>query len=480
MAIDSPLDLSLDRVSEAAEDLRIALGAENVHFDGPVLERAALATVPNARRPVAVVFPGRTAELQAVMRIAQRHRVPVWPVSSGRNWGYGSGTPVHHGAIVINLSRLNRIIEVNAELAYAVVEPGVTYRALRAHLEQHHPELWCDCTDGPPDGSVIGNALDRGIGVTHYADHFATLCGLEVVLPDGSLVRTGGGPSDCETWHLHKWGVGAYTEGLFSQSNMGVVTRAGVWLMPKPEAFVSFTFDLADPSKLPMLIDTVRDLALRGVLSSAGHVINDIVTLSVLTQYPAHLIDGHSRLPDALRTELCDRYRVPSWSFGGGLQGSRVQVRAARAGMRAALAPLGKLEFIDDRKVSLVRALLRIADMPRWQNVAAWLAKAVTGRSIEIIAAAPHIHSVLQGRPSDYFVRHAYFKSRVPKPDRADPDRDRCGLIWFAPVVPMTGTHVRKVLDLTAPLFVQYGFDHYAALLIQNPRAMIVLMSIFF
>ncbi|MEO7402729.1 MAG: hypothetical protein ABIU95_03570, partial [Burkholderiales bacterium] len=116
----------------------------------------------------------------------------------------------------------------------------------------------------------------------------------------------------------------------------------------------------------------------------------------------------------------------------------------------------------------------------RWQNVAAWLAKAVTGRSIEIIAAAPHIHSVLQGRPSDYFVRHAYFKSRVPKPDRADPDRDRCGLIWFAPVVPMTGTHVHKVLDLTAPLFVQYGFDHYAALLIQNPRAMIVLMSIFF
>ena len=224
----------------------------------------------------------------------------------------------------------------------------------------------------------------------------------------------------------------------------------------------------------------MRNLALGGVLTSAAHFINNVVTLSVLAQYPAHLIDGHSRLPDAMRKEMCDRLGVADWSFGGGLQGSRAHVAASRRAMKSALAPLGKLEFVSDGKVALAAKLLSLAERPALRGIAATVAKAMTGRSLEMIAAAPHIHAVLQGQPSDFFVRHAYFKSRQPKPDRADPDRDRCGLSWFAPVVPMTGDHVKRVLDLTAPLFAQYGFDHYAALLIQNPRAMIVLMSIFF
>ena len=74
----------------------------------------------------------------------------------------------------------------------------------------------------------MGNALERGVGLTPYADHFGHLCGLEVVLADGSIVHTGGGGGPrCKTWHTHKWGTGPYLEGLFSQSNLGIVTRAG-------------------------------------------------------------------------------------------------------------------------------------------------------------------------------------------------------------------------------------------------------------
>ena len=85
-----------------------------------------------------------------------------------------------------------------------------------------------------------------------------------------------------------------------------------------------------------------------------------------------------------------------------------------------------------------------------------------------------------RARPSDFFVRHAYFKSPVPKPDVADPDRDNCGLIWFAPIAPMTGRDIQAILGLCRPLFERYEFDFYAALLTQNARSMIVLMAIFF
>src|SRR6185437_5080963 len=104
----------------------------------------------------------------------------------------------------------------------------------------------------------------------------------------------------------------------------------------------------------------------------------------------------------------------------------------------------------------------------------------MSGKSVELLPVAAHVHSVMQGIPSDYFVRHAYFKSGLPKPEAAHPDRDGCGLIWFAPIAPCTGTHVLAVLDLCRPLFEQYAFDYYAALLMQNSRSIIILMSIFF
>jgi len=474
------IDLDPAVFARAVDEMRSVVGHEHVATDGPDLERASRATIPDPKRPSAIVRPGDAGEVARLVRIAQRLRVPLWPVSQGRNWGYGSGTPVFENTVVMHLGRMNRILDVNEELAYASIEPGVTYRQLRAHLDTNHPALWCDCTDGPPDGSVIGNALDRGLGVTHYADHFGTLCGLEVVLPDGGIFRTGGGPEGCKTWHTHKWGVGPYLEGLFSQSSFGIVTRAGVWLLPRPEAFCSFTFDLARPRDLPVLVDTLRDLSLRSVLQSAFHLINEVVALSVLTQYPPHLLDRHSRLPDDVRDEMCRRLGVAAWNLGGGIQGTRGAVRATKRELRRRLGPLGKLAFLDDRTVGLVA---RLNDWAGRSGAGRWIrstAGRLAGKSPEMLAAAPHIHSVLKGIPSDYFVRHAYFKSRLPKPDVADPDRDDVGLIWFAPIAPMTGSHVDEVIGLCKPLFEKHQFDFYAALLMQNARSMIVLMSIFF
>jgi 4-cresol dehydrogenase (hydroxylating) len=460
--------------------MRRIVGDDYVVEMGPDFERAAKATIPDPKRPAALIRPADSEQVAEVVRTAQRFGVPLWPVSQGRNWGYGSGTPAQDDTIVLHLGRLNRILEVNEDLAYAVIEPGVTYRQLRAYLDEHHPGLWCDTTDGPPDGSVIGNALDRGLGVTHYADHFGTLCGLEVVLPDGQAIRTGGGPEHCKTWHTHKWGVGPYLEGLFSQSSFGVVTKAGVWLMPRPETFVSFTFDLAGPEHLPVLVDTLRQMALAGVVQSAFHLINEIVALSVLSQYPANLVDKCSRLPDATLREMCAKHGVAAWSLGGGIQGTKGAVRETKRQLKRRLGPLGRLVFVDDRVVGLAGAVDRWAGRSNAGRSVAALIGRVTGRSREMLSAAPHVHSVLKGIPSDYFVRHAYFKSRSPKPDIADPDRDDVGLIWFAPIAPMTGRHVSEVIRLCQPLFAQHEFDFYAALLMQNARSMIVLMSIFF
>ena len=92
------------------------------------------------------------------------------------------------------------------------------------------------------------------------------------------------------------------------------------------------------------------------------------------------------------------------------------------------------------------------------------------------------MHAIEKGYPSDHFVKHAYFKARSKKPRDGDinPARDQCGLIWLGPAVPMEGGHVQRFIDLTMPLYERFRLDYTIALMVEGPRSVIALLSIFF
>jgi len=78
------------------------------------------------RVPSAAVAPVSVVQVQAIVRIANAHKIPLWTISTGRNLGYGGSAPAYSGSVVVDLKRMNRIIEVNDKTHYAVVEPGVS------------------------------------------------------------------------------------------------------------------------------------------------------------------------------------------------------------------------------------------------------------------------------------------------------------------------------------------------------------------
>ncbi len=458
--------------------LERAVGPEHVSTGSEETHRFSRCTIPWTSRCGAVVFPGSTSEVVEVLRIANEFRVPVWPYSGGRNWGYGATLATTSGAIVMVLRRMNRIVEVNDELAYAIIEPGVSYRQISEHLRTHGHALWADCIDGTPDGSVVGNALDRGIGETPYGDHFGNLCGLEVVLPTGELIATGGGGAELRTRHVHKWGVGPYIEGLFSQSNLGVVVRAGIWLMPEPECFNSFVFELHEEQHFAAVVDAFRRLSLQGVLSSKLHMINDFVSTTVLTQRKLEAVPQDGPMSDADQAQIRRKYRVAPWSCAGGLYGPKAHVALQRRALKRELGRFGRLLFVSDRKVALLERLVGAA----WQRARLRLAaERVFGASLPVMDSLPHVHRILKGIPTDYFLKHAYYRNRQPRPAQdIDPARDRCGLIWFAPVLPNLGREIRDYLTATRDRFREAGFDFYVAMLMMNPRAVVCLMNINF
>jgi len=471
---------------EAVIEMRAAVGSDHVLVESDALAGHSCDTIPWQRTCSAVVCPGSRDEVCAIVKIAAQHRLPLWTFSKGKNWGYGATMAAQDGAVILILERMNRILEVNEELAYAVIEPGVTYKQLAEHLKSRGIKLWADCTDSTPQGSVLGNALDRGLGHTPYGDHFGNLCGLEVVLGNGEVIQTGAAPPDSPTWHTFKWGTGPYLEGMFSQSNFGIVTQAGIWLMPEPEAFEAVLCEIEQEENLPAVIDSLRRLALAGALRGTAHLINDILCLSMLTQYPHELRQGQQFLSDDVRRELRSRYGIGSWSLTSGLYGTVAEVRANRALIQRELKPHGKLTFIDKRELArlewLIRLVKRTQHLPFVSRLVRLLKYCLIGREpTEVLELVRHAVALLQGVPGEFIVRFAYFKCRQGRPKSdVNPARDGCGLIWFAPVAPLTGKHVNRVLDLCRPVFREHGFDLSVSVIAVNPRSAVVLMEIFY
>jgi len=118
----------------------------------------------------AVIAPRKVTEVQALMKLSNKFGIPVWPFSVGRNVGYGGAAPRVPGSIGLDMGRhMNKVLEVNEPGAYALVEPGVTFADLHAHLVEKKldDKLWIDTPD-LGGGSVLGNTIERGVGYTPY------------------------------------------------------------------------------------------------------------------------------------------------------------------------------------------------------------------------------------------------------------------------------------------------------------------------
>ncbi|MFP4474367.1 MAG: FAD-binding oxidoreductase [Desulfatibacillaceae bacterium] len=147
-------------------------------------------TMP-ASPPDMVVLPGTTEEVRQVVGLANEHGTPVVPMGAGLVL---SGLMrALKGGIVLDMKRMNRVLEVNEAGRYAVVEAGCSEGVLKAHLKRHCPRLKHSLPDAPPAATIAGNVLIHGSGHLSVAAgyHSDMLNGLEVVLPNGEVARTG-------------------------------------------------------------------------------------------------------------------------------------------------------------------------------------------------------------------------------------------------------------------------------------------------
>ncbi len=213
--------------STLARQLTRLLGSKAVSTEAETLRAHAGDKWFASHPPEVVVFARRTDEVSRLLKFAHRRGIPV--TARGAGHGYVGGCVPAHGGIVLSLARMNRIKEINFADAVAVVEPGVITGVLQAEARKRKlfyppdPASLKDCSLGGNIATNAGGPRCLKYGVTrHY------VLGLEVVLADGRVLRTGS--------RTHKNKTGFDLIGMFvgSEGLLGVVTEATLRLLPLP------------------------------------------------------------------------------------------------------------------------------------------------------------------------------------------------------------------------------------------------------
>ncbi|MHB8866200.1 MAG: FAD-binding oxidoreductase [Pirellulaceae bacterium] len=462
--------------SYSADDLKRALaawsqvvGESHVRADDATIAYYARTTLPRGTKPAGIVRPDSTAQVVRIVEIANRYRIPLHPISRGKNWGYGDACASTDGQVIVDLGRMNRITEVNRELAYAVIEPGVTQGQMYEYLRDHDVPLILDVTGAGPDASIIGNTLERGFGHTPYGNHYTHMCGLEVVLRDGRTIHTGyGALQNSQASRVFPWGLGPSIDGLFTQSDLGIVTQMGIWLVPRPEAVEGFAFTVARDEDLERVVEAVRELRLSGVVPSTVHIANDLRVISARRRFPWEATSESTRLPDDLRAEMRREAGIGAWNVMGGLYGTRGQVAAARRAVKRRLRGMAHVHTFSESKIRWARRAIRLLGRTKY------------GQSFdEMVTSAESVYKLLIGQPTSEHLGGVFWGTR-PQTAVDSTDPVTSGSMWLSPVFPLEGTHARRMLDIAEPIWREHGFSLLVTLTAITERAGVAVLSVCF
>lgn len=238
--------------------------------------------------------------------------------------------------MLVDLRRMNRVLEINEESAYAVVEPGVNFFDLYEHLRAGGHPLMMPVTE-LAFGSMVDHVLESGCVLAP--------CGVEVVLADGSLVRTVmGGLPDNRSWHACGQIPAPAVDGLFLQSGFGIVTRMGVWLRPRPERYLSCNVSCRHDRDLEALIDTIRPFLLDGTITNHP-VLSNLISNAARVAGRREWYAGDGVIPEAELERIADETGIGRWNLRFALHGRPGIVQAQLAALAAAFGGIPQSRF---------------------------------------------------------------------------------------------------------------------------------------
>jgi 4-cresol dehydrogenase (hydroxylating) len=405
-----------------------------------------------SRHVLGILSPEDQRDVIEIVKAANRHRVSLYPISRGENVGYGGITPVMNNQFVLNLSRLDRILDFDDVNGEVTVEPGVTQEQLCHFLKEQGGRYWADVTGASPQASILGNTLEAGFGHTPLGDHRHQIVEMEVVLGSGRPIRSGEFPN-----------LGPNISGLFIQSNFGVVTKLRIPLFAAPERVTSYILQFEDDHSFHAAIPSMKRLYQQGAIASLLHIANSTRLLMTRSKFPAEL--DRSRVLTAEHClELLNRGPIKAgmWTAIGGLYGSKREIKLKVKRINRALKRHARVTYLSEQKIA---RLLKICSLPGLKRLN-FIREA--RRALDSIGP---LHGLIRGEPTNMPNENILWRTS---------SREDLGLIWYAPVLPSTPGDVKNFYQISRGIFQKHGFEMPVTLTMINQKQMIAVMNFSF
>lgn len=410
-----------------ATNLIKIFGRSRVVIEDKAIETYGTNIYRATRKIAAVVYPQNVSEIQRLVELANRKNIPLYPVSTGKNWGLGSNLPIEHDHIIVDFKQMNRILRFDKKFGTITIEPGATQEKIASYLKKRRAPFVLNVTGSTKDSSLIGNAVERG--VAHYGCRVPEVMGFNVTLGTGEELKVGGLSvvhSKCKD--TYPYGLGPDLRGLFFQSSFGIITSATLRLRPVCAHTAVVTIEPNRSSSL--LIDRLQQLRTRGVIPPNLHISNKDRRLSVVSPLLAREL-GIS-IPEACK--IASRYIRTDYAASCSLNGDRSEILATFRKINGSLKDVAKVSILFEADLSKPQVGTRGA-----------IRKATRGT---------FLHAC--GVPSDAAIPSLGFgQNEVIK---KDPVASNSGTLFVVPILPFAGSDTKRVLSLVDKVFSKYGF----------------------
>ncbi len=442
------------------------LGAEDILTGDAIRERSFNGTVAQQVDTATLVYLTKNYQIKQLVELSIKNNYIIQPISSGKNWGYGSISLSEElktrELIILDLSRMNKITEVDKSLGLIKLEPGVTQQQLYEYLETKGWDYMTPVTGAGPTCSILSNALERGFGITKSTDHFYALNRMSVIVPNPELWNCSDKQENVtddqfvmrsvinELDHdgvnsfvasTFKWDIGPYLDGLFTQSGLGIVTDATFSLAPKPQYASCFYIKVYNDNKLESCVELINSLLkqFEGPIA-AINLMDKRRVLSMVAANPDPA-KGHKCMSDAEVEDLAIKNDVPAWMLVGSIQGNKQVVRAIKRTIKKKAKFAEQVLFSDSLILSS----------------ALWLAKNTKDSCWgPFLRFKKQLHSlqegidITKGIPRQVALPLAYWRNSDSDGDKSNtlnPDRDKCGLLWYPPLIPMKAEKIKEFVE---------------------------------
>lgn len=392
-------------------------------------------------------------EILTSLKLAKEQNKKLYVYSKGNNWGYGAKSPQKANSIMLSLEKMNKIHSFDNASGIVCLEPGVSYRDLQKRIEEEGDEWLCPVHGGGPNCSVLANVLERGFGITPIEDHFSSLMSLRSVLPSGQIYESSFSSMKLnDICNSFQWGIGPYMDGLFTQSNLGVVSQIHIKLAPKKEEISFLIFQLKDEIELTNISNKIKKIQRDyGNFIGGVNLMNKERMASMQSEYPSKEKKTGEPISAEKLEKIAHQYHLKNWTLIFSIHGSKKINKIIEKEIKVELKHLTQKTYIFRK--SKMKKLSWLANLfPRVGKI----------KLKDLVSSLESTFEILDGKPNNTALKLAYWlnEKKIDSNSELLPDLDNCGIIWYSPIIPMNKKYLSDFSAKTKEITEKHKFNH--------------------